>query len=94
MSYLQRLHRPARILELGCGNGWLSHQISALPELRVWGLDRQSPELSQAARGYFLPRQLAFLAADIFQAPFGSATFDLILVASVIQYFRDLSALD
>jgi SAM-dependent methyltransferase len=92
LIYLRRLPRPARVLELGCGNGWLSHQISALPELQVWGLDRHSPELTQAAR-LFASRHLAFLAADIFRPPFNTATFDLIVVASAIQYFPDLPTL-
>jgi SAM-dependent methyltransferase len=91
-DYIVRLPRPCRMLELGCGNGWLSHGISELPGLQVWGVDLVSPELLQAAR-LFGASNLTFLAADIFQPPFAPATFDVIVVASVIQYFPDLPEL-
>jgi SAM-dependent methyltransferase len=92
LAYIARLPRPPRLLELGCGNGWLSNRIASLPGVQVWGLDRAGLELSQAAR-LFSGANLMFLAADVFQPPFPHSTFDLVLVASVIQYFPDLSAL-
>ncbi|MEK7786022.1 MAG: class I SAM-dependent methyltransferase, partial [Chloroflexota bacterium] len=49
-------------------------------------------ELSQAAR-LFAGHRLTFLAADIFQAPFGERSFDAIIIASAIQYFPDPPAL-
>ena len=91
-QYVARLPRPLHALELGCGNGWLSHGLSALPGVSVWGLDLYSPELQQAAR-LFSGKNIAFLAADIFCAPFAAASFDLIVVASAIQYFADLPKL-
>lgn len=90
--YLARLRRPLAILELGCGNGWLSSQLAKLPEAWVCGLDFYSPELTQAVRLFSSPN-LMFLAADIFSAPFRRPTFDVIVLASVIQYFPDLAAL-
>ncbi len=91
-AYTARLPRPCRVLELGCGNGWLSHRLAAVPGVQVWGLDRASTELSQAAR-VFAASNLAFLTADIFQPPFVPASFNIIVVASVIQYFPDLRPL-
>ena len=91
-QYIARLPMPVRILDLGTGNGWLSHALTALPGVSIWGLDRMSSELAQAAR-LFNDRKLAFLAGDIFQAPFGDSVFDLIIVASAIQYFADLPQL-
>jgi SAM-dependent methyltransferase len=90
--YLTHLSRPLLVLELGCGNGWLSHKLAEIPRLQVWGLDRGGLELSQAARLFTSPN-LAFLNSDIFQAPVPEHTFDIIILASVIQYFSDLSAL-
>jgi SAM-dependent methyltransferase len=91
-GYVAGLSRACRILELGCGNGWLSGHLSALKGTQVLGLDRHSPELTQAAR-LFNSGNLAFLAADIFEPPFQDAAFDLIVIASAIQYFDDLPAL-
>ena len=92
MRYVNGLPRPMRVLELGCGNGWLSHHLAALPDVKVWGVDRESRELAQAAR-VFAQNNLAFLAANIFQAPFRDHTFNIILIASAIQYFADLPKL-
>jgi ubiquinone/menaquinone biosynthesis C-methylase UbiE len=91
-KYLATLKRPLSILELGCGNGWLSHRLSLIPATRVWGLDRSSSELVQAAR-IFHRSNLNFLSADIFSPPFSAHTFDEIILASVIQYFPDLTRL-
>ncbi|HEX8991553.1 MAG TPA: methyltransferase domain-containing protein [Anaerolineales bacterium] len=90
--YIARLPTPMRILELGTGNGWLSHGLSAVPGNWIWGLDRESSELAQAAR-LFKSKTVAFLAGDIFRAPFRDAGFDLVIVASAIQYFADLPEL-
>lgn len=92
LRYLGRLQRPLRVVEIGCGNGWLSHRLSALPGSDIWGLDLWSDELKQAGR-LFTGGNLAFLAADIFRPPFSQATFDVVVVASAIQYFPDLPRL-
>jgi ubiquinone/menaquinone biosynthesis C-methylase UbiE len=91
-QYLAAYKRPLTILELGCGNGWLTNQLSQLPEVNIWGLDRESTELDQAAR-IFKSNNLIFLSADIFQPPFTHQSFDVVVLASVIQYFPDLSRL-
>ncbi len=92
MHHVERQQRPMRILELGCGNGWLSHRLATLREVRVWGMDRLSSELAQAAR-VFGDSRTAFLAGDIWRAPFEAAAFDIAIIASAIQYFPDLRAL-
>ena len=92
LRHLDSLKRPLRILELGCGNGWLAHQLACLDGAQVWGLDRPGPELAQA-RQVFQQPNLHYLSADIFNAPFTIPAFDVIVLASVIQYFPDLPAL-
>lgn len=92
VRYLVKLPRPLNVLELGCGNGWLSGKLARIPGAQVWGVDMMSRELIQAARLFANPR-LNFLAADIFHAPFLHRTFEVIVLASVIQYFPDLPAL-
>ena len=92
LRYLRQLPKISSILELGCGNGWLSHRIGLLSGVRIWGLDRIGPELTQAAR-LFNSANAAFLGADIFVPPFPPESFDIILLASVIQYFPDLPTL-
>ena len=92
IHYLMGLHSPLLVLELGCGNGWLSHKISTIPNVRIWGLDRSGIELTQAARLFSTPNT-GFISANIFLSPFANNSFDVIILASVIQYFKDLPAL-
>jgi SAM-dependent methyltransferase len=91
-EYFRQQARPLRILDLGCGNGWLSAHVADLPGCRVWGLDTNHLELAQAGRVFHRER-LAFLEGDVEAAPFASSTFDAAFIASSIQYFPDLPRL-
>jgi len=92
VRHLSRESKPLSILDLGCGNGWLSNLLHKSGH-HVIGVDRNRRELKQAAR-LFGPRSgLSFLEADIFLAPFAAGYFDVVLLSSVIQYFFDLPAL-
>ena len=91
-GYLSRRSKPLSILDLGCGNGWLSNLLHRSGHC-VIGLDQNHFELKQAARVFSQQKGLSFLEADVFLSPFVAETFDAILLASVIQYFRDLPVL-
>lgn len=91
--YFVQLKMPLRVLDLGCGNGWLASRIACLQGTRVVGLDRDNPELEQACRVFSNATNLSWVAADIFEPPFPEHAFDAIVIASAIQYFRDLRAL-
>jgi len=90
--YLSR--RPGRltILDLGTGNGWFGHVLSRSGH-RVIGLDGNQHELQQAARVFTGINGLNFVEGDVFSAPFTPEAFDVVLLASVIQYFYDLPLL-
>ncbi len=90
--HLARQAQPLHILDLGCGNGWLANRLSEAG-YQVVGVDQNLYELKQAARVFSSNPQVTFLAADIFSAPFAPETFDVILLASAIQYFPNLPAL-
>lgn len=84
---------PVRsILEVGCGNGWLSHQLAQLPGTEVLGMDVNETELLQGARVFKSFSNLAFTYADIESKPTLPA-FDAIVLASSIQYFRNVRSL-
>lgn len=91
-AYLTQFRRDSTLLELGCGNGWLANNI-ARASLSVVGLDRNWVELRQAQRLFGDRRQLSWIFADIFCGPFGGRTFDVVVIASAIQYFADLRQL-
>src|ERR1700689_2775716 len=60
IEYIQKKHRPMRILEVGCGNGWLSAKLSEIPGADVIGLDINQTEISQANR-VFVKDNLEFV---------------------------------
>ena len=92
------------ILDLGCGNGWLSARLARLPGSRVLGLDINSVELEQANRVFGHVPNLRFAYGDIFSlsGPLNNTddhradidtSFDIIVCASALQYFDNLSEL-
>lgn len=82
----------ARILDLGCGNGWFSHLMASRTKGEVLGLDVNHSELVQAAR-LFSSANCHFAWGDIFEDKWPAACFDLIVLLSAIQYFPSLSDL-
>ena len=95
LKYLRKKALPeARIMELGCGNGWLSNQLCSLPEVEVLGMDINVPELEQGARVFYEDRPNLFFAyGDIFEAAIPHGLFDYIVLAASVQYFPDLKVL-
>jgi SAM-dependent methyltransferase len=90
--YLTLRPKPLHILDLGCGNGWLSNLLAQSGHV-VTGADLNRLELGQAARVFLPNPNLSFVEVDTESLPFKPQSFDLILLASVIQYFKDLAAL-
>jgi SAM-dependent methyltransferase len=88
-SYLGKKNRPLSILEVGCGNGWLSHQLSYLPRTDILGIDINRTELVQARRVFKNRTNLRFFSGTIDDL-LPSFRFDVILFAASIQYFPDL----
>jgi SAM-dependent methyltransferase len=93
VAYVARMQRALTVLDLGCGNGWLANHLACLPSVHVCGLDLNRRELAQGARVFVDNLRLKFLYADVFSAEVPERSFDLIVLASVIQYFPDPAAL-
>lgn len=90
LRYLAFKKRALSILEVGCGNGWLSFQLSSIPGNRVLGLDRDLPVLQQAARVFRHQPNLKFMCGDFYSDIIQGLTFDAIVFAASIQYFPSL----
>jgi SAM-dependent methyltransferase len=93
LRYLDDKKPWRNFLELGCGNGWLSHQLVKTDSREVTSLDINRKELEQAARVFKHAENITFVYADIFTAPLGRGAFDCIVLGSCIQYFRDAPSL-
>ncbi|MCZ6703487.1 MAG: class I SAM-dependent methyltransferase, partial [Ignavibacteria bacterium] len=92
LKFLKTKTNYLKILDLGCGNGWFSSRLAALPNLEAYGLDVNYYELIQAANIFHQPN-LKFFYGDIFEDIFTYGIFDIIFLNSTIQYFSDLKAL-
>jgi ubiquinone/menaquinone biosynthesis C-methylase UbiE len=86
--YLKQKDTPQRILEVGCGNGWLSHRLALLPGSYVTGTDINSTELDQAKR-VFTETNLEFINGDIRHGII-KERFDAVVFAASLQYFSSL----
>lgn len=89
-DHLQKKNKPLSILEIGCGNGWLSHYLSGINNSIVTGQDVNFTELQQAARVFAATGNLSFIYGDLFNGILGKQVYDIILFAASIQYFPSL----
>ena len=90
VRHLASKKRPLKILEIGCGNGWLSHRLSEIASSYVVGLDVNLLELQQAERVFALSPNLAFVYGDMDSAFLENQRFDVVVFAAAIQYFESL----
>ena len=90
VHYLADKYRDLDILEIGCGNGWLSHQMAEIPGTEVTGLDINFTELQQAARVFSDDPNLHFIHGDSRSGILEDRRFDCIVFADSIQYFPSL----
>lgn len=92
-NYFGSKNAELTILEFGCGNGWLSNRLSESLNAQVLGMDLNETELLQGARVFGENNKLTFLYADISSVQLNALRFDIIVLASSIQYFEDLGML-
>lgn len=93
IRYLRR-DPPRHLLDVGCGNGWLSNMLAEHlgKAISITAIDRNIMELEQARRVFGRPG-LEFLHAEIFSESLSREYFDVILFAASIQYFSSLNDL-
>ena len=85
IRYLALQKKAVNILEIGCGNGWLSYQLSTIPGSRVIGLDPDYLELTQAARVFRRQPNLKFIYGDFHSDVLQGLHFDIIVIAASIE---------
>jgi ubiquinone/menaquinone biosynthesis C-methylase UbiE len=85
--YLHNKKQSLKILEVGCGNGWLCYQLSKIEHSKVTGIDINKMELKQAQRIFGKIDTLEFFLGEITDERIRSRKFDMIIFAASIQYF-------
>jgi cyclopropane fatty-acyl-phospholipid synthase-like methyltransferase len=86
MRYLSRHSLLKKLLEIGCGNGWLSARLASVENKEVTGMDINISELAQAERVFGNRGNLQFLHGDV-QSEYPKEKFDCIVFAACMQYF-------
>ncbi|WP_058474646.1 malonyl-ACP O-methyltransferase BioC [Legionella quateirensis] len=92
----ERLHylkiAPQRILDLGCGPGSFSKELSLLyPKAQIIGLDLVPGMLALARKKQTWRRKWSLVAADMKHMPFATGMFDLVFTNQVIHWANPLA---
>lgn len=93
LSYLKQKKTQLKILDIGCGNGWISNQLANNLKCQVFALDMNAVELQQGVRVFGNNPYLTFQYGNIFDQNYSEREFDIMLLASSIQYFPDINKL-
>ncbi len=85
---LSELAFPAegQLLDVGCGTGWFTRQLAALPNLQITGVDLDAESLA-FARSHD-PRS-TYLPADALALPFADASFDYVQSIAALCFTAD-----
>lgn len=89
IAYLEKKNQSLKILEIGCGNGWLSSKCATIARSQVIGIDVNDEEITQAKR-LFKKDNLEFRCDSFNPEKFSGEKFDVILFAASIQYFQSI----
>jgi ubiquinone/menaquinone biosynthesis C-methylase UbiE len=84
----RRLRRPLRVLDLGAGNGWLSHRLAVQGHDAV-ALDIFTDRLDGLGAIRHYNPGLPGVAAEFDSLPFCAGSFDLIVFNSSLHYSSD-----
>lgn len=91
LDYWEERGGPLRILDLGCGNGWMSNKLAQIAHSQITGMDLNQIELDQAAKIFADQTNVRFVYGDIFANQ--TMTYNCIVLAATIQYFPDIQIL-
>jgi SAM-dependent methyltransferase len=84
---LLQLQPGERVLDIGCGSGWLADRCQAAGA-RVLAMDI-APAGVRAARGRF-PAIADFLAGDGYHLPYADASFDVVVLSEVVEHLEEV----
>ena len=90
IKYLMNKEKDLEILEVGCGNGWLSAKLASIPFSQVTGVDINAEELNQAKRIFSQFENVEFFNCSFHDEMFSGCKFDIIVFAASVQYFSSL----
>lgn len=90
INYLSKHEGLTNILEVGCGNGWFTHQMNLHTTAQIYGVEVNTLELEQAKR-LFENKNTHFLEFNLSQSTWTGPIPNWIVFNASIQYFPDLT---
>lgn len=93
VSYLTQKKTSLSILEVGCGNGWLTAKLADIPGSDITGIDVNEYELQQAGKVFGKKENLRFYLCHLQDEIMYNKDFDIIVFAASIQYFFSLDGI-
>lgn len=90
-AVLKRVRPATHVLDLGCGDGFLMGLLSAKAR-RVVGIDAEPSGLALAEQKLRGLVNCGMTAASCYALPFASETFDVVILADVIEHLHDPDA--
>jgi ubiquinone/menaquinone biosynthesis C-methylase UbiE len=90
LLYLKKKNSVQNILEVGCGNGWLTAQLATIANVDIVGMDINTTELEQARKLFSHFQSLSFINSAFNNKVLSDKKFDIIIFAASIQYFESL----
>ncbi|HSZ85605.1 MAG TPA: class I SAM-dependent methyltransferase [Puia sp.] len=91
IQLLKKKKTKLNILEVGCGNGWLSAKLADIENATVTGIDVNRIELMQAVTTFGEKTNLHFIYGDIRTEELKSHAYNIIVFAASLQYFSSLT---
>jgi ubiquinone/menaquinone biosynthesis C-methylase UbiE len=79
---------PASLLDVGCGEGVLTHRWAQRVDGRVVGIDLDDPQLHEQWRSRTAPN-LEYMVMKAENLPFPDATFDIATAIEVLEHVPD-----
>jgi SAM-dependent methyltransferase len=83
-----KIHNGDRVLEVGCGYGWISQALWNAAKIEWTGVD-QSVEMIRRLRATHPERGSRTLLADARRLPFGEGEFDKVVCTGVLMHISE-----
>jgi SAM-dependent methyltransferase len=87
---LARLEPGMTLLDVGCGEGWITRELArSLAPGRVIGIDSSAEVIERARAGGEVPDNLSFEVADLFNLGYPDGSFDVGHIHQVLHHLAD-----